>query len=181
MQQANLEMRKIKSLNFLYEISSDGRILRNIKSKKTLKQRKSSNGYWLVTVCLKGVKQDRTIHSLVAECWLGDCPDQCEIDHIDRNKNNNHFSNLRYVTHSDNNKNRAMHWKHPITLISTQGEKKKFSSTKDAVNFLLTLYPNKTFSQIRWKFSNKRKHIYEFDVIYHSLQRLDTPTLRSKE
>lgn len=181
MQNANLEMRKIKSLSFLYEISGDGRILRNVKSKKILKQRRSSNGYWLVTVSVRGIKTDRTVHSLVAECWLGPKPEGLEIDHIDRNKSNNHYSNLRYVSHSENNKNRVICWKHPITLSNKHGDGYSFSSTKDAVDFLLTVYPDKTFGQIRWKFSKKRKHIYGFDVVYHSLQRLDTPTLRSKE
>ena len=34
---ANLEFRKIKSLNFLYEVNSNGTILRNVKSKRHTK------------------------------------------------------------------------------------------------------------------------------------------------
>ena len=45
----NLEMRKIGSLAFMYEISEDGRILRNTKSKKQVKiffdQNYSKYGY----------------------------------------------------------------------------------------------------------------------------------------
>lgn len=37
MSQSNLEFRKIKSLKFLYEISLDGKHIRNVKSKKEIK------------------------------------------------------------------------------------------------------------------------------------------------
>ena len=37
MSKTNPEMRKIPSLQFLYEISEDGRIIRNVKSKKQKK------------------------------------------------------------------------------------------------------------------------------------------------
>jgi len=48
------------------------------------------------------------IHKVVAECWLGDCPDGYEVDHIDRNPHNNDYRNLRYVTHSKQMKNRVL-------------------------------------------------------------------------
>ena len=37
MNNSNLEFRKIKSLNFLYEVNENGTIFRNVKSKKQLK------------------------------------------------------------------------------------------------------------------------------------------------
>jgi len=41
-------------------------------------------------------------HTLVAEAFIGERPEGLVIDHIDRNKKNNHVSNLRYVTYKDN-------------------------------------------------------------------------------
>ena len=38
---------------------------------------------------------------MVAECWLGEKPEGYEIDHIDRNSQNNDYRNLRYVTRSE--------------------------------------------------------------------------------
>lgn len=61
-----IKYRKIPSLKFLYEISKDGKI-RNVKSKKFLKQRVNSKGYVEVSVKAFNV---RPIHRLVAEAWV---------------------------------------------------------------------------------------------------------------
>ncbi len=116
MQKTNLEFRKIPSLKYLYEISEDGRIMRNAKSKKQIAIRldthHSQPGYYAAWTCctLNGVRKVRRhmIHKLVAECWLGPCPEGMEVDHIDRNSRNNHYSNLRYVTRSEQMKNRTL-------------------------------------------------------------------------
>ena len=107
---SNLEFRKIKSLDFLYEINENGTILRNVKSKKQQKikldMHHSDYGYYVTFVRFKGKPKRVMIHRAVAECWLGDCPEGLEVDHIDRNAHNNHYTNLRYVTRSEQMKNR---------------------------------------------------------------------------
>jgi hypothetical protein len=55
-------------------------------------------GYYLA-VSLGGMK---TVHSLVAQAFLGDRPKGMVIDHIDGNRLNNHFTNLRYCSQYDN-------------------------------------------------------------------------------
>lgn len=117
MSNSNLEFRKLKSLNFLYEISADGRIFRNVKSKKQnkikLDFRHAKSGYYVTFVHINGRRPDSKtvrvmIHKAVAEAWLGPCPEGLEVDHIDRNTHNNHYTNLRYVTHSEQMKNRVL-------------------------------------------------------------------------
>lgn len=116
MTKSNLEFRKIPSLKYLYEISEDGRIMRNVKSKKQIAIRldthHSRHGYYAAWTgfLLNGKRKVRRhmIHKLVAECWLGPCPAGMEVDHIDRNPHNNHFSNLRYVNHSQQMRNRTL-------------------------------------------------------------------------
>ena len=107
---SNLEFRKIKSLDFLYEVKENGTIFRNVKSKKQQKikldMHHSEYGYYVTFVRLHGKCTRVMIHKVVAECWLGDCPDGFEVDHIDRNAHNNHYTNLRYVTKSEQMKNR---------------------------------------------------------------------------
>lgn len=181
----NREFRKIKSLQFLYEVNDDGTILRNVKSKKHIKiildYHHSKNGYYVAFVNLKGKVHRVPMHRIVAECWLGDRPEGYEIDHIDRNTHNNKYTNLRYVTHSVQMKNRVLtekminvistNWSNarkirmkPIILIK-ENFKQKFESMSECARFLSNEY-NKSFEHMRGKLKSHRKHIYEYDVIY---------------
>jgi hypothetical protein len=45
------------------------------------------------------------IHVIVAKVFIGERPDRHVIDHIDRNKLNNHISNLRYASYKQNKQN----------------------------------------------------------------------------
>lgn len=102
-----VEFRKVPSLQFLYEVSEDGRIVRNVKSKHQLAFDQDRGGYYRVNISIKGKHCHKFVHVLVAECWLGPKPEGLEIDHIDRNRKNNHYKNLRYVTREENHKNRV--------------------------------------------------------------------------
>lgn len=185
MDNSNLEFRKIKSLQFLYEINSNGTIFRNVKSKKQSKIfldfHHSKQGYYFTFVCIKKVVKRISIAKVVAECWLGDKPQNFEIDHIDRNSRNNDYRNLRYVTKSEQMKNRdhsrisATGSKNlavarnkrmkPLKLISNEKKVIPFKSFADASRYLADLY-GKTFESMRARLKAKRSHIYDFDVIY---------------
>lgn len=99
---SEVEFRKIPSLKFLYEISEDGRIVRNVKSKHHLAMDKDRGGYYRVSPVLNGKQVHRFVHILVAECWHGAKPEGLECDHIDNDIHNNHYKNLRYVTRAEN-------------------------------------------------------------------------------
>lgn len=103
------EYRKIKSLNFLYEISSDGEV-RNVKSKKILKYETDKDGYYRLTFNNKSLSKQnihRFVHQLVMECWGPEKPGpEYQIDHIDRNRKNPDITNLRWVTVKENAQNR---------------------------------------------------------------------------
>lgn len=47
------------------------------------------------------------VHRLVAECFIPNPENKPEIDHINRNKQDNRVENLRWATRSDNSKNRG--------------------------------------------------------------------------
>lgn len=100
------EYRKIPSLKFMYEVSKDG-IIRNVKSKKILKQRDTPNSkYLFIHTSLKGKTIDIGVHRLVAECWCeipeGYSINELEVNHIDFNVKNNNASNLEWVTTKEN-------------------------------------------------------------------------------
>lgn len=56
------------------------------------------HGYWLVSY--KKVRY--MAHRVVYFIATGDDPGEYEIDHIDRNKSNNHITNLRLCTRQEN-------------------------------------------------------------------------------
>ena len=68
----------------------------------------SKNGYYQVQPFINGKKVLRYTHRLVLAAFKGECPNNCECDHIDRNTHNNHIDNLRWVTKKDNINNRGV-------------------------------------------------------------------------
>ena len=189
---SNLEFRKIKSLKYLYEINENGTIFRNVKSKKQLKikldMHHSKTGYYVTFVHLGGRQPDSKIvrvmiHRAVAECWLGPCPEGYEVDHIDRNTHNNHYSNLRYVTKSEQMKNRD-HTniakkgsenleaarelrKKPVKIISPDGLEYVFDSFAACSRFLSEKV-NRCVDTIHDRLRRHRSNMYGYDVIYLS-------------
>tara|TARA_R110002050_G_C8774825_1_gene500729 strand:- start:124 stop:615 length:492 start_codon:yes stop_codon:yes gene_type:complete len=80
--------------------------------------RKIKNPYWKkITVtkknrryarikCIKEYSLHRVVYYAHNQEWDMNFKDKLEIDHIDRNAFNNHISNLRLVTHSQNQQNK---------------------------------------------------------------------------
>lgn len=186
---SNLEFRKIPSLNFLYEINENGTIIRNVKSKKQLKIKldlhHSKTGYYVtfVNYTLNGIRKNRRvmIHRIVAECWHGKCPEGYEVDHIDRNSRNNDYRNLRYVTKSEQMRNRdhsrisktgsqnlhnaRMIRAKPVKIHRDEIGDVIFISIADCARYLAEEY-NVNFEHIRAKLKDKRKKVYDYEVFY---------------
>ena len=72
----------------------------------------TNKGYKTYSFFIDGKYTHKGIHQLVAECFLGKCPDGYEVDHIDESRDNNHYTNLQYLTKEKNiskaHKNKAM-------------------------------------------------------------------------
>lgn len=93
-----------KDIDEKYEIFIDGQI-RNKKTQHILKPY-NAKGYYAIKFVRKG--KSNYIHHLVAKAFLpSPTSDKCVLDHINRNKKDNHASNLRYVTQSVNCMNRT--------------------------------------------------------------------------
>lgn len=88
-----------------YEVSDKGHV-RNFKTKKLLKGREGSNGYFRIAVCDAsiGYKKDKGIHQLVMDAFNPTDDPNLEINHLDGDKSNNRLSNLKWVTHQENMK-----------------------------------------------------------------------------
>jgi hypothetical protein len=88
----------------IYKISEDGE-LRKLKSDGTMGKESGkigTQGYKVTKLYAYGMKKMRSIHSMVAEAFIGQCPKGKEINHIDANKQNNHYSNFEYITKAEN-------------------------------------------------------------------------------
>lgn len=162
------EFRKIASLKNQYEISADGEILRNVHTRKRRKFYKNDSGYYCVNVTIGDFKKTLYVAALVAECWLGIKPTGFQIDHIDRNRNNNHFKNLRYVRPATNVRNSTGRAQIPITLADNNNSW-QFCSMAQAARFI-SRKKQKSIRCCKRKFSGRKSIIFGYDVTYHGEQ-----------
>lgn len=93
-------MKPIKNYEGRYSITEDGRIYSH-KTKRFLAPKYGKDGYMRISLNKNGVSKSYLIHRLVGETFLENLENKPTIDHIDRNKHNNHVSNLRWATRSE--------------------------------------------------------------------------------
>lgn len=88
----------------LYSVSSEGRVKRN-SSNRILSQFKVGGGsvkYMAVAMRVNGAHDQRRVHRMVLESFVGPCPDGMAGAHGDGNSQNNKLSNLRWATPKEN-------------------------------------------------------------------------------
>jgi hypothetical protein len=83
-----------------YRVYENGLVFSVKKGKRFLKPYNVGKGYLSVKIENKNVY----VHKIVAECFLGQRPNDFTVNHKDGNKANNHFSNLEYISKEDNYK-----------------------------------------------------------------------------
>jgi len=89
----------VKIHDFDYEISNYG----NVKSGTLiLKPQPNSKGYLRVNLHKNGVITRKFVHRLVAQHFIPNPALKPQVNHKDGNKKNNHFSNLEWMTNSEN-------------------------------------------------------------------------------
>lgn len=97
----------------LYEVSDCGRVkaldryvMNNgglqHRSERILKPTRVQGGYQQVILCKDGTTKPFRVHRLVAQAFIPNPENKPFIDHIDTITSNNHASNLRWVTRSEN-------------------------------------------------------------------------------
>ena len=91
-----------------YQVSWWGRV-RNAKTGRILKPQAGGHGYNHVNLSKLGKTKIHRIHVLVAREWAPNPEGKRCVDHIDGNKANNNWENLRYATHSENSRNMKKH------------------------------------------------------------------------
>jgi hypothetical protein len=95
----------------MYSVSNTGKV-RNDKTCRILKPFRIDNSqnnknYFRVDLNSKDNIRRIRLHRLIAKTFLEDYTEDLFVDHIDRNRLNNHISNLRMVDIYKNNRNRS--------------------------------------------------------------------------
>lgn len=132
------EYRKIEGFE-KYSVSNHGNV-RNDETEQILKPRLRGVVYPYVCLCIDGIKYTKKIHRLVAQAFCENENNYNQVDHIDQNKTNNNYTNLRWVSQSQNIRNRK--------------KKEGCSST------YLGIYFNNKLQKWKAQFQINRKKIY---------------------
>ncbi len=87
-----------------YEVSDSGEIrsLHKRNYKKLLKLRVDRGGYIAARLSKDGKTNTVWVHRLVGLTFIENLENKPHINHKDCNKQNNHYTNLEWVTHSEN-------------------------------------------------------------------------------
>lgn len=88
-----------------YEVSNLGRVRRIRAEAGTWVGRILKPGlgkYALVRLAQDGIKTTRNIHILVAEAFLGQRPDGCQVNHKNFDRHDSRLANLEYCTAKEN-------------------------------------------------------------------------------
>lgn len=131
----NLDWKKIVvgGSDTFYSISENG-LIRNDITGKEKKKRLDRDGYNVVVLWLgSGKSKYTTIHSLVAIAFLGPRPNGMQVNHKDGVKTNNHYSNMEYVTASENTRHA---WKNGLSKKQLGESVSSAKLTREQVIFI---------------------------------------------
>ena len=95
------EWRPVLGFESEYSINNSGKVW-SCHSNKVLKN-KCSHGYFYVSLCSRGFRQERRIHRLVAEAFIPNPHNKPTVNHINEDKADNRVENLEWATTKEQN------------------------------------------------------------------------------
>lgn len=91
-----------------YEVSNLGNIkslnYHNTKQEKILKPKRDKDGYLLIILSKNNKQRTFKIHRLVAEAFIPNTENKPQVDHKNKERDDNRVENLQWLTASENNK-----------------------------------------------------------------------------
>jgi hypothetical protein len=174
-----------------YEITEYGVVYSHIK-KRFLKPSVNNCGYYMYSLqnSLSGKRKFYMCSQLVCRTYVGDPPTpKHEVNHIDHNRMNNHYSNLEWSTHSENiqksfkDNGRQSYWlnkskpspsletkrlmsnvhKRPVIAYHNNEEVGKFDSVQDCIDQLQI--SRRFFNRVLKGSGGKKSSQYRFEFI----------------
>jgi hypothetical protein len=94
--------RDIQGYEGLYQVSSHGRVKSLKRGGRLVVLTISKFGYQCISLYKKYHRLPVKVHRLVAEAFIPNTENKSQVNHKDGNKTNNHYSNLEWVTPSEN-------------------------------------------------------------------------------
>jgi hypothetical protein len=103
------EWRPVVGHEDTYSVSNRGRVRRERSGQGVrrstpylLSLNRGPRGRVQVVLHRNGVETPRLVHRLVAEAFIGPCPEGHEVNHLDGNPRNNSLANIEYCTGAEN-------------------------------------------------------------------------------
>jgi len=123
----------IDGLRTHYLVYEDGRVWSELRGGRFLSPQRNNAGY-IVYNTTHSLGRAYFAHTLVLLAFIGESPGKgWECNHKDLNKRNNHWSNLKWVTHSYNmlHARRRKHWEPGRSgFMLSEETKKKIAESK---------------------------------------------------
>lgn len=161
----NDKIYKYTGIRFYY-ISENGEIVSYYNEKPKIIKPFLSNGYYRIELKYEAGKAKKFfVHRLVYQTFVGELKDGLVIDHIDGDRANNHYLNLRLVTQKENIENALNHnfGNNNSKMVKIKnkhtGEILTFNKIKDLIDFVGVSIKNGSLSKL--KKHSKFKENYE--------------------
>lgn len=156
-------MTETLKINTEYEIAVEYPYAITKKSTgKTVKEWMNDNGYYRLCLNFNGISKKYYKHQLVASQWIenDDPKTKTQIDHINRNKTDNHIENLRFVSPSQNCLNRG----------SINGEEFEFVDKLSDEAIEIDEYHDNVFNH--YFYDPKHDSVFLYNVDTHKYRKL---------
>lgn len=116
--------RRKSTTNKFIELSDNKYVSKGHKVYRKISICDNGLGYKLVTISMNKKQTNEYIHRLVYKTFVGNIPENMEVDHVDSDKSNNSAGNLELLTHTDNIvKMQKLHGKYTQKLCVICGKK----------------------------------------------------------
>ena len=124
-----------------YEIlTTEPFTIRRKDNKRVVTETLMRNGYIKVGLNTQSGQVNRYKHRLIAQQFIPNPDNLPEVDHIDRNRQNNTLSNLRWVSRSENCRNRTVKPSGKHQFINHAP-----NDITEIISFNDIIYPNNTY------------------------------------